>query len=787
MTDPNNAQSPELRPYALVARAYVEAGWLGALPLPAGRKSPVPEGFTGKRFYDIDPTSADVEAWVAQRGNGNIGLRMPRDVVGIDVDAYGDKEGAWTLESAEREWGPLPATWRLTSRTDGISGIRFYRAPEGLAWPNGVGPGIEMVHRGHRYAVAWPSLHPDTGLLYQWIGPDGNVWMNGIPRPSMLPALPDAWVEGLTGGALAGEATERANLKADEAKQAVQAWTTDGAMCSQVEGKLEEALTAVYSRAGGRHDATRDLSLAILYYGQQGHAGVDLAMRQLEEAFVSEVGKDRGTEAARIEFDRFLLGAADIIAARPRPAEECVGHGCGRRLEGLPSDVLPEVVPRSAQEAARRAEEAPGVPQDQEDAFWTSRAVLAHIRTFARARRCSPWALLGVTLVRVTCAVGPAIVIPPLRGGEASLNTFVGLVGPSGSGKGAAEACAREAFMFGAQVEAGVGSGEGLVKSFVRWVPGKKDDPEPGHYDIHTTSVLFRASEVDTLAALKGRSGSTLLPLLRDAWTGDTLGFAYSSEEKRVNLPAHHYRLGLVVGIQPNRAEALLEEADGGTPQRFLWMPSTDPEAPEVAPECPEPWTAWHQPDIRSLARSKGTGRLHLPVCETARRQIDANYLKQARGDTDALDGHSMLARLKVAVGLSLLDNRASVTEEDWTLAGVVMAKSDQTRAAVQWSLSEVKRQAASARAKAEAEKAVTVARRVEEDTNGRIAKRLLSKLSATEWVTLGTLRRGFRSGERGDIEPALEALVEARAVEVQETEYRGRPGRSYRLSGGTR
>src|SRR5690606_37060280 len=124
----------------------------------------------------------------------NIGVRLPDGVLGIDADLYDGKHGARTLAEAEAQCGPLPDSPRLTARTDG-SGIRFYRVPTGLGW-RGVVPGgdVEVIQRGHRYAVAYPSIHPKTGTPYGWVG------VNGIPRVADLPELPSKWVGFLSTG-----------------------------------------------------------------------------------------------------------------------------------------------------------------------------------------------------------------------------------------------------------------------------------------------------------------------------------------------------------------------------------------------------------------------------------------------------------------------------------------------------------------------------------------------------------------------------------------------------------
>ena len=50
------------RVYGEAAKRWRDAGWLGVLPLPVGRKSPPPDGFTGRNGRD--PTEAEVARWV---------------------------------------------------------------------------------------------------------------------------------------------------------------------------------------------------------------------------------------------------------------------------------------------------------------------------------------------------------------------------------------------------------------------------------------------------------------------------------------------------------------------------------------------------------------------------------------------------------------------------------------------------------------------------------------------------------------------------------------------------
>lgn len=409
-------------------------------------------------------------------------------------------------------------------------------------------------------------------------------------------------------------------------------------------------------------------------------------------------------------------------------------------------------------------------PVDAE--LWSARPSLARVHQFARARRAAPWATLGVALARVVAATPPFVVLPALVGGHGSLNLYVAIVGPSGAGKGAAERTASDALEVGALTTASVGSGEGIAHLYARRT-------RQG-IERHTDSVLLSVPEIDTLAALGNRQGATLMPELRRAWSGEALGFSYADPDKRLPIPGHSYRLALVVGVQPARAGGLLDDADGGTPQRLLWLPATDPQAPDVAPDEPA-GLLWQRP-LWPVAEF-GTSRVVLPVCQTARTAVDAARLARLRGQPSDLDGHALLAQLKTAAALALLDGHPEVTEEDWQLAGVVSVVSQRTRDHVVANLERTERERNRRRGEAEGDRAVMVAERVEDAAAQRVARWIVRKIATAGGVAAHTdLRRNLAGRDGRYFTAAVDRLVDAGQIAIEDIDG---GARAYRLIGG--
>ncbi len=293
--------------YAAAADVYWDLGWRGVIPVDPADKGGVPPGFTGHRGADV--TRGDLERFIKTKPGHNLGLRLPPDVIGIDVDAYDGKTGAATLAEGEKRWGKLPeGNRRSTSRNgaDPISGIQLYRIPAGvqlvdrIEFPElGIGD-IEIIQHHHRHAQCWPSVHNRTGQTYGWYGPDRQP-VDPPRYPDDIPELPQRWLAALTKPA--AQSGDFTGVPYDIGNA-----LTEGEPSPRVAARRDAAIEACDGPS--RHDHTREHVLALLRFGQQGDPGVLAALLALREAYVAATGPDRkgGHPQAEGEFNDLVTG-----------------------------------------------------------------------------------------------------------------------------------------------------------------------------------------------------------------------------------------------------------------------------------------------------------------------------------------------------------------------------------------------------------------------------------------------------------------------------------------------
>ncbi|SIJ03577.1 Bifunctional DNA primase/polymerase, N-terminal [Mycobacteroides abscessus subsp. bolletii] len=765
-------------PLADAARAYGSAG-LAVLPVnPARPKNP--GSYVGKGWPDKSSSDAEqITAWWQRWPNASIAIHTGKSglvAFDLDIDVLPD-ELAWMRD------GLFQATRTCGERGHYVFATADTFVSGHLALISGTVVG--EVRSGNSVIVAAPSPHHKAkteGGQYRW------------HRPGVIPALPEAAHTYLRTSAqrLSAQHQGVAEPITDETVRQFLAQATGNSRPKALAALTRKVAAA---RAGTRDEVRNTLRIAAgearigLYPFEDAIDEIESAARQSYEAR----GEDFDTHIGPHEYNRLVVNGVKFALSRPIEdlrAEANRQFGTDHRDSAGVFDNL----------TFQRSE-----PAVDDEAFWASRAVLTDLRQFARARRVAPWAVLGYVLARAVCAIPPHVVLPALVGSEASLNLFVALVGPSGAGKGGASGAAKSWLRTDPEtVIATLGSGEGMAKVYA--YKQKPTSANPAWTQVGLESaVLFDAPEVDNLAALSARNSSTLLPQLRSAYSGEELGFSYADPAKSVRLCAYRYRLCLTVGVQPGRGSGLLDDADGGTPQRFVWLPTTDPDIPDEAPEAPAAyelpiWPTNAGASKITLGATGALGLLDVPakpgdlrtltIPNVARTAIDEHRCKMLRGDTgtDPLDGHRLLCRLKVAAALMWLDRRTDeVSEQDWELAGMVIAVSDATRRSVVAALAEKAQASNRARGRADTVRAVAAeearadmdAERIE-----RVAKNVVSILEDFGGEeSRSNVRKKLMSRDRSIFDEHVEQeLIESGVIEVMESAGRGSKGYRLRL-----
>ncbi|QOC56653.1 DNA primase [Gordonia phage BiteSize] len=379
------------RPFKNRAKEYLKKG-MHPIPLPAGQKFPPPTGWTGRNAPAV--TFEQIDEWFSEgRGadRSNVGLHMfevflpsgepatvpdpewdgsssdsdsgvsvppqvPATLIGIDVDHYDDKTGGDTLRRLERKLGELPPTWTSSSRNDGISGIRYFLAPAKYEYLGKVGDDIECIQKKHRFAVVYPSWHPQGGQ-YVWYPPGcapggvpctytppgtvthtksenasglvtfqfrrssesvGEEQCTGdeIPNAWEFPALPKRWIEHLTkefqhetSGAIDMETSvdgiykwARKQFKQKGGKSKSSQETALAELrefgCSQMKKRVEANVEKIMNSSTS-HEELRDAHWEIFRMGAEGHAGWMAASRIVEFAWLDRVMGGTGKNQKR--------------------------------------------------------------------------------------------------------------------------------------------------------------------------------------------------------------------------------------------------------------------------------------------------------------------------------------------------------------------------------------------------------------------------------------------------------------------------------------------------------
>ncbi|MEV4287396.1 bifunctional DNA primase/polymerase [Nonomuraea bangladeshensis] len=426
------------------------------------------------------------------------------------------------------------------------------------------------------------------------------------------------------------------------------------------------------------------------------------------------------------------------------------------------------------------------LPED----FWAARPVLRHIRQAAHCRARSGDVVLGGLLARLSSMLPPELRADTGVGSPASMNTFVILLGPSGSGKSSAAWIPRRLLPPPPRIdfldELPLGTGEGIAEAYMGeeevdseevYLAGPRRGT-PKRKVVRTQvrgNALFYADEGESLTKqLFGRTGATIGESIRRAWTGGTIGQHNGQKVNTRVIEAGTYSLGLVVGFQPETALPLIEDAAAGTPQRFLWVASTDPTIPEDIVDDPGPL------DLALIRRGFGI-KPQLTFDHALLKQIRLDDRARATGELrlPLLDSHKPLTLVKLSVLLAILDNRIHITTEDWQLAEALWATSCELRDALIEYGTRQAEQEAEKRTKAHVDREVRAhnAKAAGDRAIERIARRVGRRVHETQGMTRGEAKKDTASRDRGLLGAALD-YAEARGWVVVEGDHL-RPGDS--------
>jgi hypothetical protein len=469
----------------------------------------------------------------------------------------------------------------------------------------------------------------------------------------------------------------------------------------------------------GEADADRLASLRRLSTTFPGGAGKsnDDATRLMKGRRVVVLidNDDAGRAGSRKLADALLAARVEWVKLLELPGLPAGGDVSDWLDAGHRDDEL-EQLAREAPECKSEAEAgSAGLPEQRSVGaalpvlpaeFWTKHPVLAHIKQAADSRQCSATAVLFVVLARVAAALHHRVELPPIKGSAKPLSFLLAIVAPPGAGKGAAHEVGVELVdVLPELTEATdcmpIGTGEGMIDTLFEMVP--VEDPDTGKVkrtvkrQVHH-NAYFIADEGEVIKAFGRREGTVLLPTLRSIFTGGVLGQTNAMQERRRRVPAGTYSYGITFLFQTTAAHLLLDDIEGGTPQRFAWASAVDPAIPAAPPDWPGPldWLSTgieysrYEVDHPNAHRLRDDDpqrlRYRVRIAPAVEKEIRARLLANSHGkESDPLLAHAILLREKMAALLGiLLYKRLDVSEELWQWAGTLHATSDATARAIQ-------------------------------------------------------------------------------------------------------
>lgn len=349
--------------YGNVAKDYRKLGWRGTLPLPPRQKEAPPDGFTGHGAPY--PSDMQVRQWAKAQPNGNICLRLADvdnawlradlpviyggnnvdgwELIGIDVDDYGEKHGAAQLAAMEAELGELPATVVSSARwlDAPLSGTRLYLVPKGFRYKGKAyasnhdgAKHIDVLYAGLRYLVVWPSLHPKAGLYEFRYGRPGSetalTEYAAVPPLTDVEVLPLAWFMHLLSDNAAG-VDAKSDLNYGELTDWADKTFHDGPPCRLMLNDLNKYKAELDE--SDQHTPLTNVVWRFTLNAIEGHAGWAEVMDQYISYWWDVSQSKRDLDEMRGEIGRNVAGALAKAKAKFderggfMPDDTCAGTG----------------------------------------------------------------------------------------------------------------------------------------------------------------------------------------------------------------------------------------------------------------------------------------------------------------------------------------------------------------------------------------------------------------------------------------------------------------------------
>ncbi|MCH9729094.1 MAG: DUF3987 domain-containing protein, partial [Actinomycetia bacterium] len=422
--------------------------------------------------------------------------------------------------------------------------------------------------------------------------------------------------------------------------------------------------------------------------------------------------------------------------------------------------------------------------------------VLTKLAAFAEARKVGRWTLVGGVMVRTVAALHPSVVLPATIGGEVSLNLLLAQCGVPGSGKGASDNAVSDAAVmtFGNYRTPRlpllpIGTGEGINRAYAHAVP------VPGEHRsqtvFHRRHALFSIRDIVTLEKLADRAGATIIGELLKAYMGEELGFTNAGRETNVVLPQHSYRLGLLMGVQPNRASILLDAVarGNGLTHRILALPVTDLRKRSGAPETGTPVRLKLPADLHRDPLSDDMTSMPLDVpTAIAEALIEGQNAKNldvfGESDSTPLSGHRGLSRLKLASTLAVMHGSTSAGGVFWEMAEKFTEVSDAMMDAMVAASEHSEAIVAGEQGRRDGHR-----RTASDDTYrlvmvDRVRERVLTVLrQQTDWMPHSRAANAVSKRQREYLPDAVAGLLADGLIESESGEYKGQTALRYRIT----